>query len=299
MSVLAPELEVVDTSGSSLRYLEHGWPTKLCRWHCHEECELHLVLESSGKALIGDHIGRFSPGQLFLTGPMLPHNWVSTSKGRIEIPVRDMLVQFARGTLTRAADAIPEFGQFEELFDMSERGIEFVGFDPGEAKGRLESIRDASGLQRLSNFLGFLIRLRNWPDKRLLSSVRLAPKGNGDAHDRIGRVVDHVVGHFDGELDATSMAQIAGMNRKTFSNQFRIQTGNRFKDFVNRVRVGQACVLLLESNLQISAVGQEVGYRNMANFNRNFLRYVGMSPSEFRRARYLDGGLAGSNGAQG
>jgi len=31
----------------------------------------------SGKAFVGDWIGQFEPGHLVLTGPRLPHNWIS------------------------------------------------------------------------------------------------------------------------------------------------------------------------------------------------------------------------------
>ena len=73
---LKPEFEIVD-KGETIRYLEHGWPTPLCRWHAHEEYELHLVLRTSGKVFVGDYVGQFTPGSLFLTGPNLPHNWVT------------------------------------------------------------------------------------------------------------------------------------------------------------------------------------------------------------------------------
>ena len=287
MSIVSPEIEIVERSGSSLRYLEHGWPTNLCRWHAHEEYELHLLIQSSGKTLIGDYIGRFEPGQLFLVGSMLPHNWVTTSKGNPTIEIRDMLVQFSRSSFMDAAKVMPEFSEFIPLLDMSAKGIEFVGFDPGEAQGRLASIRDATGTQQLVNFLSLLIRLQHWPTKRTLSSMRFSPKGNSDVLDRIGKVVDYVSNNFDKQLDLKSMARIAGMSAKKFSNQFRLQTGNRFKDFLNRLRVGQACVLLHESQHKVSSVSREVGYHNLANFNRNFLRIVGMTPSEFRHARNL------------
>jgi len=51
MSIIAPEIEMVDRSTRSIRYLEHGWPHDLCRWHAHEEYELHLITETRGKAL--------------------------------------------------------------------------------------------------------------------------------------------------------------------------------------------------------------------------------------------------------
>lgn len=89
MSIIRPEIEFIDRSTRSIRYLEHGWPTDLCRWHSHEEYELHFIAETRGKAFVGDYIGDFSPGALYLTGPNLPHNWVTDEVWTREVETRD------------------------------------------------------------------------------------------------------------------------------------------------------------------------------------------------------------------
>jgi len=100
--VLTPEFEFVDGADDSIRYLEHGWPTDLCRWHSHEVLELHLIVEGYGKSFVGDYIGEFAPGALFLIGPHVPHNWVTDEFGDFEaIPLRDMLVQFSLGSIQK------------------------------------------------------------------------------------------------------------------------------------------------------------------------------------------------------
>lgn len=47
-----------------IRCLDHGFPTPLARWHCHDEYELHLIVATSGKAFVGDWIGPFQPGHV-------------------------------------------------------------------------------------------------------------------------------------------------------------------------------------------------------------------------------------------
>src|SRR5438445_11347027 len=88
-----------------IRYLEHGFPNSLVRWHYHEEYELHLILETSGKVFVGDYIGQFSPGHLVLTGPRVPHNWVSMDPPPEGVKLRDMVIQFGHAPLELLASA--------------------------------------------------------------------------------------------------------------------------------------------------------------------------------------------------
>ena len=135
MSILQPEFEYVDRATDTIRYLEHGWPSELCRWHSHPEYELHLIVDSRGKAFVGDYIGAFGPGSLFLTGPNLPHNWVTDDlPGATPVAVRDMLVQFSRESLEKLAQAFPEFRELTPMFDLAQSGIEFTGFNPAFSK---------------------------------------------------------------------------------------------------------------------------------------------------------------------
>ena len=75
---MKPDLEVVQIGRAhSFKAWEHGYPFRTVRWHFHPECELHHVVETTGRCFVGDYIGDFAPGHLVLTGPNLPHNWVS------------------------------------------------------------------------------------------------------------------------------------------------------------------------------------------------------------------------------
>ncbi len=53
----------------------HPWARNV--WNFHPECEIHLIRNASGVALVGDHIGEFGPGYLAVVGSNLPHDWVT------------------------------------------------------------------------------------------------------------------------------------------------------------------------------------------------------------------------------
>ncbi len=282
MSIILPEIEIVDRSINSIRYLEHGWPTDLCRWHAHEEYELHLIVTTRGKVFVGDYIGTFEPGSLFLTGPQLPHNW-TTSKSEFDpVTVRDMLIQFTHSGLVQACAAYPEFQELNHMIEASNHGIEFLGFDSAEAMRRLANIRDSTGIKRILLSLDFLHFLSRWPDRKTLSVARINNSSSVKNHSKIANAIEYVVANYTEQLSLSKFAAMAGMSESAFSRYFHAATGNCFTEFVNRVRVGQACIKLYETNDKISSICFGVGFQNIANFNRQFGKIKGKTPSAFR-----------------
>jgi len=290
MSIITPEIEYVDRSTASIRYLQHGWPSDLCRWHSHREYELHLITATRGKAFVGDYIGEFAPGSLFLTGPYLPHNWVTDEMPASKVKVRDMLVQFGEQSIAQITAAFPEFESMREMFELSRSGIEFSGFDAKRAERGLAAIRDRQGVDRITAFLDLLADINAHTDKKSLSVIAVTQPEDSSKHMRISQVVDHITQHFASHLPLGDAAKLACMSPTTFSRNFHRFTGNRYLEFLNRVRVGQACNMLISTDNPISMICFEVGFQNLANFNRHFLSVKGMTPSAYRRL--ATGGLA-------
>ena len=288
MSIMQPEFELVDRSTRSIRYLEHGWPTDLCRWHAHEEYELHLIVETRGKAFVGDYIGDFKPGALYLIGPNLPHNWITDHIWTEPVQTRDMLVQFSDDSFEKLAQGFPEFAEVRNMLTLAQSGILFEGFNPTFARGHMESIRNSVGPERILAFIRFLVRLNEHAEKRELSVVKLVQPQGGSKHARIGAVVDQIVERFKEDISLPQAAELAGMTEATFSRNFQTVTGHRFVEFVNRVRIGQACGMLYASDDQVTEICFEVGFHNIANFNRHFLKLKGMTPTAYRETARKD-----------
>ena len=291
------EIEIVDRATESIRYLEHGWPTNLCRWHAHEEYELHLIVRTRGKAFVGDYIGEFAAGSLFLTGPNLPHNWITHDIGTPPVEIRDMLVQFNNKSLRGLTAAFPEFSELWPMLDMSKSGIEFVDFDPTEAQSRMAGIRDAHGADRILAFLSFLNAINAHDSKRTLSVLQSSLPNRNSRQARIGEVIDHIVDNYADDISLEGAARMAGMSLSTFSRNFQTVTGNKFVEFVNRVRIGQACGMIYATDERISAICYQTGFQNLANFNRQFLKMKGMTPTEYRRVARCE--LASSQAGPG
>ena len=283
MSVLTPEFEFVDGMDKSIRYLEHGWPTDLCRWHNHEVLELHLIVDTRGKSFVGDYIGEFSPGALYLIGPNLPHNWVTDEYGLDEpVRLRDMLVQFNQKTIQDLVSAFPDFKELDGLLQRAAGGIEFIGFDSDTSQQYLAAIRDAKGADRIVKFLQLMLAVNEHPQQKILS-VANADYRNFSLHQsNIGRVVDHIIENFSEDISLAQASEMAHMSVTAFARNFQKLTGSRFLEFVTLVRIGQACSMLQATDEKVATICHEVGFKNLANFNRHFLKIKDTTPSAYR-----------------
>lgn len=278
-----PEIELYQFS-EFVRYLEHGFPDPLVRWHYHEAYELHLIVATSGKLFVGDYIGDFAPGNVVLTGPRLPHNWITTEGESVAL--RDMAIQFGHTPMELTANYIPELKEVLPLLDRARFGVEFFGVDDAVQQA-LSRIRDLTGLERLAEFLKLLTRLAQCNDYQLLSSAQMQSFDDDISLVKINEVFDYILENFSGPISAETLAAKLGMSQSRFSRFFRQATGNNFTAFVNHIRINRACHLLTYSDMYIANICYEVGFNNVANFNRRFLELKGMTPKEFRARTQL------------
>lgn len=265
-----------------VRCLEHGFPTPLARWHYHDEYELHLIVATSGKAFIGDWIGQFQPGHLVLCGPRLPHNWVSMDLPDGGVAQRDLVIQFPHAPIATAAEHLPELAEVLPLLERARHGVEFFGISD-RALQHWNQVKASRGLARLAAFCEFMVLLARCTDYRQLSNVQMQSVDDDTQLDQINAIVSRVVDNVAQPLSAAELAEELGMSESRFSRFFRRATGNTFTDFVNRVRVNRACQLLMDSDRLVTHICYDVGFNNVANFNRRFLEIKGMTPTEFRR----------------
>lgn len=280
IAVRPPELEYYEFN-EFLRFLAHGVPDPLIRWHYHDAYELHFIIRSSGKIFVGDYIGDFAPGNLVLTGPRLPHNWVSTDLPAEGIAARDMAIQFGHAPLEQAAKTIPELREVMHLLDRARYGIEFFELSE-QAEQAFYRVRDASGIERFTLFLGLLGMLAKSTTYRLLSNAQMQSFDDDASMAQINTVLNYITENFNAPISAEQLAGQMALSPTQFSRFFRKATGNSFTDFVNQMRINKACQLLMNTDRYVTNICYDVGFNNVANFNRRFLDIKGVTPKAFR-----------------
>ncbi len=72
-----------------------------------------------------------------------------------------------------------------------------------------------------------------------------------------------------------------------FCKIFKQATGMTLTEYVNRRRIERAKRKLLVPHARVTEVAYDVGYQSLSQFNRSFLKYVGMSPTQFRERSFM------------
>lgn len=84
------------------------------------------------------------------------------------------------------------------------------------------------------------------------------------------------------DITVQSVANHIGIHRSYLMRIFRQQTRMSVNQYINRMRVTQATVLLSGSDLSITEIAFHVGFNSRQNFYVVFEKLIGCSPSKYR-----------------
>jgi len=252
-----------------------------CPFHYHPELELTLIVNSSGQRYVGDHIGRFAPGDLVLMGPDLPHMYINDAKYSGQ--AHSIVLQFLPDCLGRDFFQRGEMKAIRLLLEKSRVGLSFHGRTRDKVAPLLEELTGLDGFKRIASFLAILEILARSKECRALASPAYSPSLALYQGERINRVCELISKKFRDGITQSEAARTARMSVPSFSRFFRRAANKTFRSFLNEVRIGHASQMLLETDRTVAEVCYDSGFANLSNFNRQFLRLRKVSPRDYRR----------------
>lgn len=92
----------------------------------------------------------------------------------------------------------------------------------------------------------------------------------------------YLSGHLDQQMTVESMAKLACMGLTKFKLAFKSRYGRTPASYVHALRMERARELLASTDMPVSAVARQVGYRSASSFTQAFRRFEGVLPSDCR-----------------
>ena len=131
--------------------------------------------------------------------------------------------------------------------------------------------------------------LKPWKEERLcelintaIENVRSMQKTDGIVHSQKDVIKDYIDRNYKKDISAKDVAGILGYSDVYFSKVFKQLFDDNFINYLTKIRIDRAKVLLKDVSFNIKEVGKSVGYADSNYFTKVFKRSIGMSPSEYR-----------------
>lgn len=100
-------------------------------------------------------------------------------------------------------------------------------------------------------------------------------------------VISNVTGYIRRQggkpLSVANIAAKLSYTRSHLSKEFKKQTGENLKSYIDRMRVEKAREMLYHSGFSISDISSELGFKDIFSFSRFFKQHTGASPKEYRQ----------------
>lgn len=251
--------------------------------HYHPDYEIIYIKKSYGIRIIGNNIDNYQAGEVTLLGPGLPHyHKVGEVKEGDETPIETIAVLFPEALFERN-NQFPEFAKLHSVLNELKYGIELKG----ATKLRVQEVLEQMTLEpSYTNFVAvfriFEIISATDSTYKLLSTVQYDNKKI--YNQKTKHILEFIADKYLTNLHVEDVSEQVGMSKSGFCIFFKGQTGYTFSHYLNLLRVSKASELLATTGKNISEIAFEVGYENLAYFNRRFKEIKGSTPKEFRKS---------------
>ncbi len=281
------KLHLLDRSSrlqnSSFTLTENRYPFFLKMWHYHPELELVCIQKSSGTRFIGDSIEQFDVGEIILIGKDLPHMWLNDKEyfeEESKLEAQAIAIHFKEDFAGEDFLKMPEMVSIGKLFKKAHHGMKFSG-DVSQIIKKIKKLNEYDGFDRTIKFIQILNLLATHKEYKLLSSIGFLNSFKMTGKRNLEKVYEYIINNFKEDISLQDVASIAFMNPSAFSRFFKRINRKTFSEYLNEVRVGYACKLLIEDKYNVSEICFESGFNNISNFNRQFKKTTSYSPTEY------------------
>jgi AraC-like DNA-binding protein len=96
------------------------------------------------------------------------------------------------------------------------------------------------------------------------------------------KALEYILQNFHKHIRIKDLLYITNMSNTSFYAAFKQTYRMPFMDYLLNIRVGYACKLLAEASQNISGIAYDSGFGNISNFNRQFKKIKGITPSQFK-----------------
>jgi AraC-like DNA-binding protein len=250
--------------------------------HFHPEVEILLVVQGTGTRFVGDSAEPFVPGDLVMIGPNVSHEWCSDKNMGTGIS-EAIYILFNTEIMGNDFWNLPESKIILKIIQQSSRGIKLIGKTRDVVASLMKNIDTSYGFKRITLLMTILEMIAFNDEYQYLASPVVQNTINERDSERLNKVYKYVIDNIQHKISLDKAAFVANFSTPAFCRYFKKRTNKTFVQFLNEIRIGQACRLLVNENHSIAEICYTCGFNNFSYFIRQFKTITGFTPLGYRK----------------
>lgn len=247
--------------------------------HNHAEWELSIATFGKGIRKIGESCAPFSTEEAVLIPPGVSHCWTFDSGFTDENgEISNITLSFDNAVFDKLNFLFPGIGDTFAGFRSLRSPLCFTGDAYRRIYQLMERMADVSEASRLGLFILMVDFIGSVGSAEVISEE--VPKN--EIERTLDRIRIFMECNYMNRITLDDASKLTGMGKSSFCSFLRRHKGLTFSSWLNQIRISRASKSLVNSNKSVAQIAYDCGYSSVPYFNRQFIRYTGMSPTHFR-----------------
>ncbi|WP_028530855.1 AraC family transcriptional regulator [Paenibacillus sp. HW567] len=262
--------------------------------HVHDFIEISYVASGSGIHILGDSKYEVCKGDLFLINYDIPHEFRSfASPAAPPLQVYNCVFKpdFIDVNLNDYKDFsdVIHYLSFRSVFSLGSDTMDDLKILGGE-NSAIEAMYKKMLVEFTNQEDGYIEMLRAYLMELLITifrSLKKSDKTNNRTMSHHAKLIEQSIRHLKANYTiSTKLNELASqsfLSPTYFCKLFKEHTGMTVSEYVQRLRIEEACNLLTHTDNKIIVVAEQVGYKDIKHFNEVFKKLTGQTPSVYKK----------------
>lgn len=255
------------------------------KWHFHTELELIQFHKGSGLQFIGDHISRFQKGDTLLIGSNLPHYWKFDEiddQNAASDSAYSTVIHFSENFWGNIFLDLPELKEVKQVIEKAKKGLLIQSHENNHLINLIERLYNANKIFKITTLIECIQAFADDQNTKTLSSEGFLNSFSLIENDRINTIYNFTLSNYNKKISLEEIATIVNLEPNSFCRFFKLRTGKTYSNFLQEIRIGQACKFLIENKQNLKNICFASGFNNFSCFHKGFKSITGKTPKEYR-----------------